>query len=667
MAGIGQVYQQLKKLDDPVVDRSLAAALDSADREFTKRIALVLLNRGHPDGLLALVMQFHRLAQPIQTMIMKRADDLDSALRKACSRRDGPGAGNAVAIIRRAGLARAAYLLVEQIRHGSDALRQASAEGLLELARSSATFSRPGVRPPCDAQTACFVQSATADALGSFAAHGRIEIIRALALLYPRKLAGVSETLADGRHPATRVAGQLIASSDEVELRRSMFSFATCPPLASAVLEAIEKALSSNDGEDLFDQWHLLHLPATVETISQLADMEPAWFDPGRINGWANHRSRGLALWFSVAPMLWEDRLAAFASLAQHPDPGTRFTGLRRLINLSESSHGVGRRLAGESEADAVNATIEKFCFDNEPRLSRLALRHLVRCKWGRLPQLLMQLVNVDHPEVRRFATDYLAPLGFQRFWSNWPGLDEAQRLTAGRALIKIDPGFHRHLAVKLKREDINDCLRALGVITTLNQGAFFELALLKLADHPDRKVASAAIKALGTVESETSSEKLQDAMAHRDSRVRANAVEALHQLNCDQHAEQLHAMVIHEDNRPRANAIGHLLDLDSDQAINALRFMLQDDRVAHRRSALWVVETAKLIEVARYVAEMAVSDPNVQMRGRAERLVAELIKTMGKNHPDQSDADESPDQAAEPAIVIKPLTPTMIGASANP
>ena len=121
----------------------------------------------------------------------------------------------------------------------------------------------------------------------------------------------------------------------------------------------------------------------------------------------------------------------------------------------------------------------------------------------------------------------------------------------------------------------------------------------------------------------------LEKAMAHADNRVRANAVEAMSQMRSARHLQQLMRMADEDTNRPRANAIGALMEMKAGEALPALTRMLSDDRPEHRISALWLVERMGVLEAAQAVAELAMSDPDPEVRRRAEQVAAEVLELM--------------------------------------
>ena len=338
---------------------------------------------------------------------------------------------------------------------------------------------------------------------------------------------------------------------------------------------------------------------------------------------------RAVPRWIAALSLEAAQKVQKLATMAVVSDAPARLAALRQIMILARDPRAVG-----------AYAIIADFCHDPDPQLGRIALRFLTNRQWDGLIPLLLKLVNSDHPEIRAVAAEELAPLGFDRLWSAWARLTAAKQLAAGRALIKIDANFHRNIARKLDDPSQETRMRALLMIYTLNQGAFFIEALKVLIKDDDDRVTSAAARALGTADKEEASSSLREALDHTDNRVRANAVEALYEMDPSDYIDKLIEMANVDDNRPRANAIGVLLEMKMLGAIDLLKDMLSDSRTEQRISALWLIQRIDLVEVAQYVAEISISDPDSQVRQRAGNVIQHLIKTL----------EQDPNAPIEPA-----------------
>ena len=665
MPGPHDLYQRLRAIRDTSVDRAMAAALPTADPRAKRLIALSLLERKHAGSGVALVLNYHQLDEDTQHAVVRQVEDLYRPMREAVGSTDQQAWSNVIEIVRLSRSARLAYLVTEQLRHSATEVRQAAAQCLQELAAWASTErrkpppERPGrshaagraptavpaaadgngaycggaasgarvaaERQPADARTTAFLETAVSNAVESFPVHQQVAVLLALSHLAPRPMPELRRRLASAAHPALAALRPLLEASPEWSVRRALLWFARIPSLTEAALTGVHTAARRGQLGDVLGNAHLTIDARVRRLLAKLGNPEqliPAADQLGAgvasSAAWAPHEWRGLPHWIAALPLTAAQKVQKLAALGRATDAPTRLAALRQLMALS-----------AQTEALGACSVIAEFCRDPDPQLARIALRHLLRRQWDGLAALLLKLINAAHPDLRALAAEELAPLGFERLWSAWPRLSGAKRLAAGRALIKLDPGFHRLLAARLSQNDHDTAMRAVSMICCLHQGQFFEQALETLIQGPDKRLASAAVKALGTSGSSSAVGTLKDALVHADSRVRANAVEALHASNSTEHLPQLVQMARQDASRPRANAIGVLLERNVDEGLQLLLRMLADERPAQRASALWLIDHLELVQVARQVAETSISDADADVRRRARRVIQHLIAAL--------------------------------------
>ena len=632
MAKVHHIYKQLQRIEDTTVDRAMTAALPTADRLALRLMGLTLLHRRHPEGLLGLVLHYHQLPPDTQHTVADHAGELFRPLREAAEMPHTHGPLNAIHIIHRSLSAKLAYLVSDQLRHGSTEAQGAAAACLLHLARHAASDPRPGVGPDIDPASIDYLQAALEDAVGVFARHEQQSVVVAAAWLLMRGSTALRQTFEDRNHAATRTLAALLETGDQPAILRSLMLLMTREPLTRPAIAGLRRAAKHSQLAPVLAHYHLLSLPALAAPLSRLDD--PAALCPGetQARNMAPHECRGLPVWIASLPLERGQAIQHWAKMRHLPDPNTRLMALRRLLHR-----------ATPDATDNVLQIIAEYCDDPDPQIARLALHHLIRRKYAHLTKLLMHLINSPHEAVRGEATKRLAPIGFQRLWDAWPKLEKQRREAAGRALLKIDANFQRELGQKLNTTDQATRLRALNMIATLGQGATFESRLRQLAESKDERVASAAVKALGGAQSPAAQQTLENALAHDDQRVRANAVEAMGPDDSSQRVGELMRMAEQETNRPRANAIVALLQAEASDALPSLTRMLGDERAAHRTSALWLVEHMGVLEMARRVADMAQRDPDPEVRRRAEDVAGDLLEAMTRD--DSANPDHSHEQ----------------------
>ncbi|MEO0587537.1 MAG: HEAT repeat domain-containing protein, partial [Planctomycetota bacterium] len=135
-------------------------------------------------------------------------------------------------------------------------------------------------------------------------------------------------------------------------------------------------------------------------------------------------------------------------------------------------------------------------------------------------------------------------------------------------------------------------------------------------------------------------------------SATRASAVEAIARRGLTDATPRVAQIAQADDSEPRATAIAALHHTHPGSAIDALQHMLDDERRDHRDRGLWLVESMGLVEMARQVAEMSLSDPDARVRRRAEAVVAELMGLLSRDADATRQAlgVSSPKAHAEPA-----------------
>lgn len=630
------ILDRVLSIADPTVDRAMAAALGSCQPKEAAVMTAGLLERHHPDGLLGVVLHYHRLPGDAQQAVTEHAGDLFAALRQAATRpqAEGHGPTNAVRIIQASMLTRLAYLVTELIRHGDDTLRNQAAQCLLEMAQCCATWPEHDVdRPKVDAAGAAYLQNAIEEAVQRYATHKHPTLLLALATLTPRATPTAMIVLGDADHPATQQVQRMLTRADQPATRRCLLQMLMLPAMCGAAIDGLRQCAEAGRLGEALENFHMLCIGRAARPLARMKTADSIWPGEAKIAQMSPRQQRGLASWAAALPVDRNVRIDMLTKMTACADSGARLMAVRRLADLSRPHR----------EPDALQA-VAKFAQDRHPAVATAALRHLIRGHHEGLVALLMKLVNAGHEEVRQLAGRHLAPIGFARLWEQWPKLAPEQRLAAGRALIKIDPDLHRQLGEKLELRDQQTRLRALSMITLLNQGEFFEPALDRLARDSDEKVASAAVRALGTAASESAAGTLMTSLEHGDARVRANAVEALERLQSTQHVHRLVEMAEADEHRPRVSAIKALMQMKTGDALHALSKMLHDKRSMHRASALWLVESMGLLEVARQVAEMSLSDPDRQVKTRADHVIHGLIDMMKQAPPgDPLTGDSSP------------------------
>lgn len=634
MSKVQEIHAYLQARPDPCVDQAFAAALPTADPASLDPLARILMQRRQTHGNVALIQQYHRLPESTQQTILQNAPELTRALRVAMGNQKTTGPANALHIIRRSASVRLAYLVADHLRYGLDELKDEAALCLLEMAERTTTEDTEATIAVCDPVETAFVFSAIRDAIKFYAQHQRKEVLLAM---FSLPLPAVTELLSslvplgtDWTHPT----GVLLTRSDTPAVRRALLPALCVQPLHPFALDGIGLSLETGNITQALHHWHLLRLKRYRTAVKRIKNAERYVPDTSAYGSQGPAGSTlGLVTWLAELPMEQHALVRQLAALNQAPEPATRLAALRRLLSLADHA----------KPDDKAHHAIAGFCTDHKPELVRIALTHLIRCEYPDITKVLAQLINSPNPEVQRIASKRLAPVAFPKLWDSWPKLDRPHKLAAGRALIKIDPGFHAQLHDKLCLPDPAAKTRALSIISELNQGLLLQDKIRQLCRDSNPRIVASAIRALGSADPDRALPVIEMALDHEDDRVRANAVEALAQLDTGRHADLLANMTTErEANRARANAIHALMQMRAGEAIQALSRMLCDTRPEHRASALWLVQEMGVAEVARDVAEMSITEPDKTVREKAGHVIQNIIGQMSQPAPIQILLDDA-------------------------
>ncbi|MEO0475539.1 MAG: HEAT repeat domain-containing protein, partial [Planctomycetota bacterium] len=582
-----------------VIDQALTAALPHASKDELEDLGLAMLHRGKANGVESLVSEYHRLPQPLAQGLVERADQFSTSIRRAAGK-SNTGAVNALAIISQAGAARLAYLVTALCRHSEAGIRQQAGQSIISLAQRAMASQDASHPPHLDAQSARYLVEAVEQAVVLYSRHQHPALLLAMLWLMPRPSPEALAAFGQPDHASLEALKRLIIDEPSVATRRSLLVLAGTYQLAESCRAALAEAKNSHTLDQPLAMGHFLSLPATRQSLKKAPNPQAYWPDAQQLQQMPAHARRWLAHYLdAISPEDPQEQVIRLAALATNTDTQTRLAVLRRLLVLAKA-----KLPEDQPAADNAEDTLALLTRDAEPAIARTALWHLIQTDYAGLPRILADLVNSRHESIRRVAAKQLAPLGFERFWKSWPKLDPKRRVAAGRALIKIDSDFHRHLSSRLASREPNTRIRALMIIAALNQGTFFEEALLQLCTSDDNKVVASAVKALSGCTSEAAQKTLELAMEHDDTRIRANALEALSHTQAAANLDKLLAMAQDSEQRPRANAIKALLELRAKDALPSLTRMLGDNRSAHRISALWLIDELGILQLARLVAE---------------------------------------------------------------
>ena len=207
--------------------------------------------------------------------------------------------------------------------------------------------------------------------------------------------------------------------------------------------------------------------------------------------------------------------------------------------------------------------------------------------------------------------------------------MDTATRKQAGRAMLKLLPDGVQRLSRRLAGGPIEQRIKALTIVQELQLAAQLRPVLEPLISHPNSRVRSKAVSALGELADIGPDLLLEKVLNDQDPRVRANAIEILESKGRHEYVPLLAQRARSSHHRERANAIKAMSSMKVSAAAAALIGMLRDSRSEHRISALWALRQIGWWQLLNEVGRLAKEDPNLRVRRYALTVLRGAAETI--------------------------------------
>ncbi|HOA74308.1 MAG TPA: HEAT repeat domain-containing protein [Phycisphaerae bacterium] len=643
MSGERTVFEILRTVQDPAADAALLAALQDADLPTASAIVETILTRNTREGLYGLIQAFHLLDDTLKQMVLIEWERLFSVLREASQSRSDQVRLNVLEMIRRACIYRASYLVEAALRYRSPAVREAAATTLAfladELLRTApvpvgetdlAQLSPQEVRErmadlESHAEDRRQLVAAIEAAVASYDIHLQPRVVEIATWFLDDMSSAFWTLLTTPGARVSQVAVRLLTPS----MSPRMVPFAMAALGFSEFRPHVAKALALGPDPAFVEEWFRqswrLVQPKVARSMAGLKDL--AWASN---HGWdllqlPNQVHRHVARWISSVGLPVSERIDLLREMQQHGDRTLSRSALWALTTIAD------RR---------VTEILWAIQDDDEPEVARIARRELARRCPHELPIAELISAKNDWDSLDRTGRP-TSPMSFERYWTLYDRMSVEQRTTAAAEVLASTPMFESILARKLASGDPGERVRALRIIADLKLAKSFETTLYQLCHDPTPAVRSAAVAAMGPLETAVSRRLLRGALDDVDTRVQANAVEAIAATGNESMVDDLLSKLSSPDNRVQANAVKALLKLGVREAAETLLRMLRHENRMHRISALWLVERMGLFTLASRVTAMAGEDPDPLVRRRASVLTQELPATAGARTVESATRDK--------------------------
>ena len=392
--------------------------------------------------------------------------------------------GNACHIILLGRVYQSLPTLVKVAEHRAHRHSDQAAATLVQLARLlQGEFSRPAQERSCDPFfTRREVLPPLERSFVRFGNHQRLEITDAFLLLVPPSNATLLRVLDDPKHACYAPVTESLASSPVTAMLDLLAQMLHDTKAPSSVLHIIAHR---RDRKFLDLLLHQVGTPVSLRVLENMRRLSTVpWLSEDRttlleLDGPAQAAAVELALatnirrndQFELFKMLitrgeWEARRASCDALGRFQEP--------------QAAHLVREALR-----------------DPDPRVKAAAARQSRR----RTPDATKQLVTLledPAPEVRAAARSSLAEFNFARYHAAFDKLNEKERQTQGRMVLKVDPTAPRRLIEQLSLPAPSARRRGLEMVAAMDAADAVFDHLVAMLDDSDLTVRTDAALAMG-------------------------------------------------------------------------------------------------------------------------------------------------------------------------
>lgn len=580
----------LAKTPGPAAGRALAWALERSDGVVQAAVLRRLLARADETVREHVAGMLPAIHEPARKMLCSEPSLLEPVARVGLASKDAAARLCVVELLGEACRPSFAYLLAMTINDNTELVRKRAAQVLCQIVRCHAGDP--------DAVSS-HLRPAVAAAMAGYRAHKVTEVVEAAVLLGFQCPQEVLEQIND---PVNRIVGLLTTifrTMDGGESAGFVLSCLQYNHLSQTARSFIARCDWAALGQ-LGRHEHWLSLKSVTGALAAIRNLRAVTEDPNGLTELPADLQGG-ALRLAMATGIARKFKDMLLALALSGEPALAQAALPIVF----------------TERPDASELLLMALHSRSPQVQSVAAARII--SGGADSQLIGHLLevmpNLDEP-VRGMISQFLGAGGFDRYWRSYKQLDGDVRQRAGAALQKLDGRLAEHIAGRLVSRDVSEQLQAVQMVRQLGMVDRFGNTLCQLARHANRTIRSAAVIALSDVKGFDARSTLARCLHDEDGRVQANAVEALAAQGGD--ASIVADKIDSDHNRTRANAIKWLVEADHPSGRTALMAMLNDTRVAHRLSALWVVKILRYMPATTLLDQIAVRDIEPKVRARA-------------------------------------------------
>ncbi len=643
MTAQSPVLEILKTSDNPHADHALVEGLSRAEPAYHRPIVEALLARESKVALTGLVASFHQLDESLQRFVVEHSDPLFGVLRVCIKDPVRQTRCNALDLIGQIGNYRLAYLLSLALHDPMADLRRQAADQLHRLAdrffrqeRVTLEVLAGDGREETDqasvqayslarlAEERTYLVTAVTEAAGNYDVHRRPEVAEAVMWFAEHINDALWRAVANRLSACGRAVLAILDDARDPRMVPFFYEALGHRDLRPAAARALSEQRDSSFMQE-FVRWSFLradprvrHSLASVRSLAWLSrgslpvlELEPELYP----------HAVGMVLAMSLSV---ERKVSVCRDLLMSDVQAAQWAGLWGLIDIDHPA-----------STQLIRAVVRW----DDPELAGIALREMMRRCPEDMPSVMADQVDSESPAIREMAGEEVSDYGFDQYWQSFDEMPEEERHELGEALLRTGEDVVATLRRKLASSRSEERLRAVRVVLALDLSGPLEEDIYRIAYDSDTFVRSSVMRLLGRLPGPTSERILLNGLNDPDDRVQANSIESLERLRASGFYKLVRRHLKSQDNRVRGNAVRALLAAQAPEAGIILLEMLDDEQASHRASALWVIESLKLLTLAARVVNLARSDPDPTVRRRAARAVASLAGGVPRKSNDRPSA----------------------------
>jgi hypothetical protein len=521
MVGLSNTLHFLAETENEAAVPVLLAALGTVDRRRPKQALQALLQRSSPAAETEVLIQWHKLTEPMRQLVAERPDWLSGAIHSALAgSRDSADAQQLYRNACDAALVTRDYDQIPALAAAAADLKNPWAQQAAEVVLLLAEMLFEELHLPRDYRVRRDPQLQRDNLLPSLERmadsvdqHRKAELVEALLLLADRDTATVKRILQSPRDPSYPVVVRVLEQSSRPGVIRLLLSYLDDPHAPRAALDTLAGRRDLQFIRQLLRK--IGNQPPQVVRNNLHRIEEIAWLsDASAVYGALAESEQAAAIQLASEANLAPAQALQILSLGlQDGSPGGRRAAAAGLVKFSGP------------EADEV---AWQALDDDDPVVRAQAVTRMGKHATPTVIPRLIEMLDSPHQLEREAAQACLDEYNFERYLLAYDTMAPEARLATGLLVKKVDFTTIPQLTAEMQAPIRVRRARAIEIAILLQMIPDLFDAIRPLLDDEDQYTRIDAIRALATCDLEESKQALRRALLDHSPLVVKAAEDAL-------------------------------------------------------------------------------------------------------------------------------------------